>query len=88
MFNLLDEVRQKRDQAVSKTGWVECLVSREGDTIVNLAGFPYRFRRNQEGRCVCEVVNSYHYSHMIRMPGTFRPYTPQQAADAGKDVAA
>jgi hypothetical protein len=84
MFNLVAEVEKKRLQAIGQTGWIECLIQREGDTAVNMAGRPYVFKRNEHGHAVCEVANSLHYAQFLKSPGNYRPYNPEAQDAAGK----
>ena len=85
--------RQARRETAPENYWVECLIQREGDTIAHVGNIPYRFRHNEHGHSVCEVVNPGHYKQFTRKMGSFyRAYDPENdypeiAAEAEKKEA-
>jgi hypothetical protein len=71
--------RQARRETAPENYWVECLIQREGDTIAHVGNIPYRFRHNEHGHSVCEVVNPGHYKQFTRKMGSFyRAYDPDE----------
>jgi hypothetical protein len=71
--------RRARRETAPENYWVECLIQREGDTIAHVGNIPYRFRHNEHGHSVCEVVNPGHYKQFTRKMGSFyRAYDPDE----------
>lgn len=54
---------------------IQCLIERDGDTVVTRGGVNYVFRQNKQGHAICEVQNDDHARIFLRMgPKTYRPY--------------
>lgn len=71
--------RLDKVQPIPVNYWVECLIQREGDTVVALGGVQYRFRRNGHGYSVCEIINPGHYKQFTERMGSFyRAYDPDK----------
>lgn len=71
------ERRLAKVQPIPLNYWVECLIQREGDTVVALGGIQYRFRRNEADHSVCEIINPGHYKQFTERMGSFyRAYAP------------
>lgn len=69
--------RLDKVQPIPVNYWVECLIQREGDTVVALGGIQYRFRRNEADHSVCEIINPGHYKQFTERMGSFyRAYAP------------
>lgn len=57
---------------------IQCLIQRDGDTVVTRGGVNYVFRQNSVGHAVCEVQNDDHARVFLRMgPSVYRPYGQQ-----------
>lgn len=57
---------------------IQCLIEREGDTVVTRGAQNYVFRANRNGHAVCEVQNDDHARLFLRMgPRHYRPYGKQ-----------
>lgn len=52
---------------------LQCLIQREGTTVVSIGGCHYTFRPNAAGDSVCSVTNPNHHKFLIRS-GQYRPY--------------
>ena len=75
----IDKEKQRRAKQIvyPKDYMVECLIEREGDTEVIVAGMKYLFKRNDAGHSVCDVVNYGHYNAFVNKMGKiYRPYRP------------
>lgn len=71
--------RLDKVQPIPVNYWVECMIQREGDTVVALGGVQYRFRRNEHGHSVCEIINPGHYKQFTgRMGSFYRAYDPDK----------
>lgn len=71
--------RLDKVQPIPPNYWVECLIQRDGDTVVALSGVQYRFRRNGHGHSVCEIINPGHYKQFTgRMGSFYRAYDPNK----------
>jgi hypothetical protein len=64
-MQVADAARAKVQQA-PPSFWVECLIEREGDTVLNLGNIQYTFRRNEAGKAVCEIINQGHYTQILK----------------------
>ncbi|MHB8708884.1 MAG: hypothetical protein ACYC9I_08415 [Desulfuromonadales bacterium] len=57
---------------------IQCLIERDGDTVVTRGAQNYVFRANRNGHAVCEVQNDDHARLFLRMgPRHYRPYGAQ-----------
>lgn len=45
---------------------LECLIQREGTTVVPVGGCSYTFRPNSEGHSVCSVTNPAHHTYLLK----------------------
>jgi len=52
---------------------LECLIKREGATIVHVGGCQYTFRPNDAGDSVCKITNPNHHKFLIKS-GHYQPY--------------
>lgn len=52
---------------------LECLIEREGYSIVTVQKNLYEFKRNKEGRQVCEINSGSHLEYLLKLPD-FRKY--------------
>ncbi|WP_281184194.1 hypothetical protein [Trichlorobacter lovleyi] len=52
---------------------LECLIKRDGDTVVHVGGCQYRFSQNDAGHSVCNVTNYNHNKFLVKS-GHYRPY--------------
>ena len=60
---------------------VECLIKREGPTVVTMEGFSYEFKdREGDGRMVCEMHNGGHIDRLLSTKTLYRPYIPENYA--------
>ena len=57
--------------------FIECLIQREGNTHLTIAGFDYVFVKNEQGRSVCQVHSSAHQDHLLSLKD-FIPYEPPE----------
>lgn len=75
----IDKEKQRREKQIvyPDNYMVECLIKREGDTEVIVAGMRYLFKRNDAGHSVCDVVNYGHYKAFVEKMGShYRAYKP------------
>lgn len=75
----IDKEKQRREKQIvyPENYMVECLIEREGDTEVIVAGMRYLFKRNAAGHSVCDVVNYGHYKAFVEKMGShYRAYKP------------
>lgn len=74
------EQRRKSKQQPSPDNYmVECLIERDGDTTVIVAGMTYLFKKNEQGHSVCDVVNRGHYNAFVgKMGPHYRAYRPEE----------
>lgn len=57
---------------------IQCLIERDGDTVVTRGAQNYVFRANRDSHAVCEVQNDDHARLFLRMgPRHYRPYGAQ-----------
>ncbi|MBC2712869.1 MAG: hypothetical protein HGJ94_18325 [Desulfosarcina sp.] len=52
---------------------IECLIQRDGPTVLTLGKRTYTFEDNENGDCVCEVLSSEHRQYLLKLPD-FRIY--------------
>lgn len=87
--------RDKAEAALSKRRiapehyWVECLIEREGDTVLNVGLVKYTFKKNDLGHSICEIVNPGHYAQIIKsslyVPYNFRTGNEPEVGDKEQD---
>ena len=63
--------------------WVECLIERDGDTVLNIGQIRYLFKKNEQGHSVCEVINMGHYRQIMKS-GYYVPYDFRTAEEEQK----
>lgn len=57
---------------------IECLIEREGFTVVNVQRSRYEFKRNDKGDQVCDIISSSHSDHLLKLDD-FRLYNETEA---------
>lgn len=73
-----EQRRKDRIKPPPENYLVECLIKREGDTVVTVGGMNYRFIKNDLGHSICNVVNHGHYLMFVeKMPKHYRAYRPE-----------
>lgn len=83
--------RESASRALEKTRlqpdnyWVQCLIERDGDTVLGVGLIRYTFKKNRHGHSVCEIINPAHY-HQIIKSGFYRPYVEPERTDATDDA--
>lgn len=58
--------------------WIQCLIERDGDTEMRLALSCYRFKKNDKGHAVCNVLNGQHSDYLLGLKGDFREYKEEK----------
>ena len=65
------------------TQTIECLIKRQGGSIIELDDSKYHFKPNGDGDHVCDVPNEGHAAILLAIDTAYRPYDLDSNADAG-----
>ena len=65
------------------TQTIECLIKRQGGSIIELDDSKYHFKPNGDGDHVCDVPNEGHAAVLLAIDTAYRPYDLDSNADAG-----
>lgn len=55
---------------------IECLLERAGHTVLHVQRCKYEFKRDKEGRQVCDVLSASHAEYLLKLPD-FIKYVPK-----------
>lgn len=65
------------------TQTIECLIKRQGGSIIELGDSKYHFKPNGDGNHVCDVPNEGHAAILLAIDTAYRPYALDSNSDAG-----
>ena len=65
------------------TQTIECLIKRQGGSIIELDDSKYHFKPNGDGDHVCDVPNEGHAAILLAIDTAYRPYALDSNSDAG-----
>lgn len=65
---------------------IECLIERDGHTVVNVQRNRYEFKRNDEGRQICNILSASHSEYLLKLPD-FVKYEPKVVENKPVDKA-
>ena len=65
------------------TQTIECLIKRQGGSIIELGDSKYHFKPNGDGNHVCDVPNEGHAAILLAIDNAYRPYALDSNSDAG-----
>jgi len=62
---------------------IECLIDREGSSVVTVQKSTYRFEQNGDGHQVCEINSGSHLDYLLKLPD-FRLYKEPDVIESSK----
>lgn len=66
---------------------IECILKRQGGTVVELGGKTYHFKPQEDGAHVAEVADEDHADTLLAVSEAYQPYSDGALQDDGAHVA-
>ncbi len=65
---------------------IECILKRQGGTVVDLGGKTYHFKPQDDGAHVAEVADDEHVEKLLAVSEAYQPYGGDFQLDADGDI--